>query len=521
MSLFPHDSVSPPGSTMSSHEPLTPDRHVQTRAIHVSSAKNACPRTQHVPSIIVIGAGISGISAAQNLRNNSLTVTLVEARKRAGGRIHRLKMNPNLVSKEYLEKMNSPEILVQLGANWLHNTDEQSNPLFSVARFRKLALQQTSSDDNPGMDVLLFDPQNKAVNLLSVDDYQAMLSRYEWIRDVQIEKSFHELSALEECKQELSLQAIFDDAVLKSELVFGPCDDRMHRCLNWCADRISIDYGHPLSSVSASAWLMEGSDGDGGEALVVGGISQIFDAILAETPLDIEYENVVEIIEQDEAGVSVTCTNGKCYRADFCVVSVPIGVLKTETIKFVPPLSVEKQMALDHFDSHLMNLVILWYPFVFWPEGYNFLGVTHDTASEATFSTFLIPKIVDSNGNVAAVLVCQVFGDFAHQLEYRSKLDVAKEATDMLRRMINTNVPDAIGCEFSSWNSDPFAKGAWSVLKTGASLMDRHHLSKNENRVYFVGEHTADQFHGTLHGAFLSGKRESDKILDEISATCN
>lgn len=77
-----------------------------------------------------------------------------------------------------------------------------------------------------------------------------------------------------------------------------------------------------------------------------------------------------------------------------------------------------------------------------------------------------------------------MYGSFAEKLESRSKIDVAKEATSVLRKMFH-DVPEAIGCEFSKWRSDPFARGAWSLLKVGSHPEDHSLLAKNEGRMQF------------------------------------
>ena len=42
---------------------------------------------------------------------------------------------------------------------------------------------------------------------------------------------------------------------------------------------------------------------------------------------------------------------------------------------------------------------------------------------------------------------------------------------------------------------------------------------KNVGRLYFSGEHTAEKFHATVHGAFETGKITAAKVLEEIHTT--
>ena len=46
-----------------------------------------------------------------------------------------------------------------------------------------------------------------------------------------------------------------------------------------------------------------------------------------------------------------------------------------------------------------MNLVWIWFPYKFWPDGFNFFGVTREREMETKFSTFLVIPAVDNKGN--------------------------------------------------------------------------------------------------------------------------
>ncbi len=69
-------------------------------------------------------------------------------------------------------------VMVYPGANWIHDLDEASNPLYRVARRLDLRLHETSSDHEPGGDVCLFD----AGRIVPPDVFARVLDRYRWMK---------------------------------------------------------------------------------------------------------------------------------------------------------------------------------------------------------------------------------------------------------------------------------------------------------------------------------------------------
>src|ERR1700676_5707056 len=62
--------------------------------------------------IAIIGAGAAGLGAARALQNSGLSIIVLEARERVGGRGHTI--------------MAAPDITFDLGCGWLHSADENS-----------------------------------------------------------------------------------------------------------------------------------------------------------------------------------------------------------------------------------------------------------------------------------------------------------------------------------------------------------------------------------------------------------
>lgn len=382
--------------------------------------------------VVVIGAGASGIGAARTLSAAGAEVIILEGRDRIGGRMRKHCLTKNLLKSSGLGTNANHFVNIQLGANWIHGMEAATNPMFAVAEALGLELHQTSSDDDPGDDVILFDSgdgdaktadsdaDNVTKNKIGFDrvtkeDYHESLSRYEWIKEYVDHIQFNYE------KEDISLQAAFDLALQASESeIFGPCSAPQRRCLNWLYDRVSIDLGAHISQVSLNCYAEGVSDGQGGEALVKHiGYSGILDHLATEFPLDIRLGRHVASIAlqttteldsstasaststceqklpqhhdldsdraqlqhcalKDGRYVRITCTDGETYLADACVVTVPVGALQAGSIAFSPRAPSVITSVCASLKLGLMNLVWLWYPEVFWPEECNFLGVARE-----------------------------------------------------------------------------------------------------------------------------------------------
>ena len=62
--------------------------------------------------VAIIGAGAAGLGAANALKNSGLSVIVLEARDRTGGRAHTIQAAPN--------------VIFDLGCGWLHSADQNS-----------------------------------------------------------------------------------------------------------------------------------------------------------------------------------------------------------------------------------------------------------------------------------------------------------------------------------------------------------------------------------------------------------
>jgi hypothetical protein len=127
--------------------------------------------------------------------------------------------------------------------------------------------------------------------------------------------------------------------------------------------------------------------------------------------------------------IKLICRNGLIYFCKYCILTVPLGVIKSNQIEITssssssspPSLSIQKILDCPNLDSGLMNIVWLMFPNKFWkleitPSSssssspfdhcINYLGIADLLLETTEFTTFLIHPI---NANIEyGVLMCQV-----------------------------------------------------------------------------------------------------------------
>jgi len=204
------------------------------------------------------------------------------------------------------------------------------------------------------------------------------------------------------------------------------------------------------------------------------------------------------------------------YEGDAVLVTVPLGVLKENVIMFNPPLPDWKQAAIDRLGFGNLNKVVLCFDKVFWDQNHTlFAHVNASTSCRGElflFWCFVKPP----------VLIALIAGEAANVVECATDDIIIGRTLVVLRNIFGSvSVPTPKESLVTRWKSDPFARGSYSYVAVGASgddydLLGNPVLLENETipRLFFAGEHTNRNYPATVHGALLSGLRESRRIAD-------
>ncbi len=419
-------------------------------------------------SVLVLGAGIAGLAAAQALTEQGRSVIILEARNRVGGRMW---------------TDSSLGVPLDLGASWIHGVN--GNPITKLAK--QFGVKTVPTDD-----------ENSIMFNADGSEY----SDVEWEETESLFEEIYEEVALmqEETENDTSLQDAFDAVLSEYDL-----SDEQRRRLNYYAYLgTSLEYGADMNDLSLWEWDQDEEFG-GEEVIFPGGYNQITNGLAKG--LDIRLETVVKTIRYGDDGVVVETTAGD-FVADQAVVTFPLGVLKQASVKFEPPLPESKQSAIQKLAMGVLNKVYLRFPEVFWDENVETISYLGDVLGEWSDWLSFVPFTGEP------VLMAFHGGDKGFALENLSDDMIVAGAMKTLQVMFGESVPEPIGVLITRWGKDPFALGAYSHIPPFASGEDYDALFEPvDDKLYFAGEATSREYPSTVHGAYLSGLAAAREML--------
>ncbi|XP_062150884.1 probable polyamine oxidase 4 isoform X1 [Alnus glutinosa] len=424
-----------------------------------------------IPSVIVIGGGISGTAAARILHDASFKVVLLESRDRLGGRI----------LTDY--SFGCP---VDMGASWLHGVCNE-NPLAPLIRGLGLTLYRTSGDDS-----VLYDHDLESYTLYDMDGHQVPQQMV-----IEVGETFKRIlketgKVRDEHSDDMSvLQAI---SVVLDRLPELRQEGLAHEVLQWYLCRMEAWFAADADMISLQTWDQEHVL-SGGHGLMVQGYDPVIKALAKD--IDIRLNHRVTKISNGYNKVMVTVEDGRNFVADAAILTVPLGILKANLIEFQPKLPEWKVSAVSDLGVGNENKIALRFNKVFWPN-VELLG----TVAPSSYACGYFLNLHKATGH--PVLVYMAAGRFAYDLEKLSDESAANFVMSQLKKMF----PDAtepVQYLVSRWGTDPNSLGCYSYDLVGKpeDLYDR--LRAPLGNLFFAGEAVSVEHQGSVHGAYSAG----------------
>jgi monoamine oxidase len=423
--------------------------------------------------VIVIGAGLAGLTAARDLHEAGRRVIVLEARDRLGGRT-------------WTGVLPGTDVKVEWGGTWIH----PGSPPAADAAIERYGLHM-EPDLRP--------------------------TSFAWSVDGHLDAGPDALTRMAAAADEIEgrtasirerLDGVGSDGDLSSmaDLDVSITSWLGSQALSPAAEAAVLSYAGAMSGsdpgrIGALPILLDSIEGgrfddawrDVGRAFHDGTGSLV--AALA-AGLDIRPGHVVTVVRQDATGVSVEVDGGATFGAAAAVVALPLNVWRD--VRFDPPLSGPKARAAREGHVGAATKVITLARGV--PDGYLAVGWGGPVHAVGAL------RRVDDDAQV-------VIG-----FDGLGRLD--GDDRDAVTRAFRTLAPDItiLANGAHDWNTDPFARGTWLTIPPGwISDGTVAALEQPEDRLVFAGGDIAPDGAGLIAGAMSSGERAATTIAARLA----
>ena len=432
-----------------------------------ATSRRARAQTLAGVRVAVVGAGVSGLAAARSLVDQGAEVVVYEAQAHFGGRLR-------------TDWTLGPPF--EVGAGWIHGPSDD-NPAKQLADAVG-AETFVTEDEN----ILVFDPLGEPIDEATLErinqTWGDLLVRIDETLDPGDRRS------LAEVIEDLAPEALSDPGI------------------RWALSAYTeFSRGAPLETLSAT--LFDDDEVfDLPDVVVTTGYDSILQPIISG--LDVRLSTAVTEIRYDgDDGVTLKTAAGE-ETADFCICSVPLGVLKADGIRFSPALPSDHRARIDRLGFGSVTKIAFEFAEPFWDLETQYFGIM--TEPKGRWNYWLNYRTFAPQNILLGLSV----GSYAPIADRMSDEAMAEDALAVLRDVWGDAVGQPIRMLATHWSTDPFTRGAYSYPARGGRRDDFDGLAQPvAGRLFLCGEHTIFDYAGTVHGAYLSGIAAAQAVMDE------
>ncbi len=407
------------------------------------------------PDVVVVGAGAAGLAATRTLLESGVTVVLVEASTRIGGRAY--------------TDHETFGIPYDRGAYWLHHGSQ--NPFVKYGKTNGFDIYPAPENYR------LYSHSGQAVGPHELDEF--------WNSHNQIIKAISKAGKanLDVAASEV-IHHITGRWVHTAKLFEGP----------WSMAKDFEDFS------TVDWWNSEdGVDNfcKDGYGTLVTHYGRGVNALL-QTP--------VTRINWGGNGIKLQTTKGE-LKPKAVIITVSTGVLASGSIEFSPALPLEKRESFESISMGTYERVALHFSrdvVGMGADGYLLFEVGSDQKGFATLT----------NASDSGLMYCDIGGNWARELQRESEVARINYALDRFKLMFGNAVArDFLHGATSAWAVDPLTRGSYASANPGQYAMRKILRQPVADRVFFAGEACHQSMWGTVHGAHLSGVATARSLL--------
>ena len=469
--------------------------------------------------VVVVGAGTSGLAAARTLTDTwdtdenggPLELTVLEAGTRIGGRTWTLNASEAGAAWNTAGALGAP---TDMGASWIHGSTS-THPITKIATALGLATGSglVRTRDNlaelrlctAGKTSACSEPNNDEFtayeNLLS----QAQESAEDSDTDISLWQALSGLSSSGQNRESklfqyhLATGAEFNTAGPVTQLSAWNYDDDSQ----YSGTELVWAQGYKVMYEALQSGAVRVNDGS--STLQVAAV-----ASASRQPILVTYNKRVTSVTYSSTGVVLTTADGSTYNADYVIITIPLGVLKStdasSRVTFSPALPPATANGIAQLGFGNVVKIALLFPTVWWPTGTHYYGLAqagtdrglftyflnvHALSTKPVLMTFALGASADTaEGMSNAAVWTQVRSPsllqhtscasrawawfrtnllvISHASPPASPSQIRANLVKIFPRSVTvpTTAPQMIR---STWRANPLAKGAYTYVAVGAS----------------------------------------------------
>nr|XP_008105637.1 PREDICTED: amine oxidase [flavin-containing] A [Anolis carolinensis] len=445
--------------------------------------------------VVVIGAGISGLSAAKLLSESGLKVVVLEARDRVGGRTHTIR--------------NKQVNYVDVGGAYVGPTQNQ---ILRLAKELGIETYKVDVDDAG-----ILHTNGKSYPLYGF--FPSTWNPFTYLDFNNLWRTMDELG--EKIPAEAPWDAPFAeklDKMTMKEFINKHCWTKAAN--DYATLFVNVNITSETHEVSALwfLWYVKLCGGTtrifsvtngGQERKFVGGSGQISEKIMELLKDNVKLERPVVHIDQSGDSIIVKTLNHETYKGRYVISAIP-PVLTTK-IHFEPALPTKRNQLIQRIPMGSVIKCMMYYKDAFWKR-MGFCGAMMIVDEEAPISVTLDDTKPD--GSVPAIMGF-ILARKAFRLAELSKEERKKRICELYAKVLGSEEAlHPVHYEEKNWGAEQYSGGCYTAyFPPGIMSQYGRIIRQPAGRIYFAGTETATQWSGYMEGAVQAGERAAREIL--------